>query len=103
MGIEYQIFNISKDDNKESNKDLKKWIVDLSGEKAEIRLHGGDGETRGQVLIACSDDTFMALSTKKISPEMAYMRGLIQVKGNVSAISKVKELLSFTSTVSKPI
>jgi len=49
-------------------------------------------------VILCTDKTFVGLATGKTSPEFAYMRGLLKVKGQVTAALKVKSLLSLAPT-----
>ena len=51
--------------------------------------------------IICSDATFIALANGKISPEFAYMRGTLKIKGKVNAALKVKSLLSLAASLKK--
>ena len=69
----------------------KRWIVDATGQSTgpAVRLHSGDGEGRAGVLIICSDETFLAMVSGKLSPEYAYMSGSIVVKGNATIALKV--------------
>ena len=52
----------------------------------------GSGE-KPNVTLICSDETLLSLSTGALSPEYAYMRGLLQVKGQMGVALKVKLLL----------
>lgn len=51
--------------------------------------------------IICSDSTFSALSQGKMSPEVAYMRGILKIKGQLNAALKVKTLLAHAATMMK--
>ena len=46
------------------------------------------------VTLICSDDTLLKLSTGDLSPEYAYMRGFLQIKGQMGVAQKVKKLLA---------
>ena len=52
-----------------------------------------DRATRSDVVIACSDEVFLQLLTKKLSPEYAHFSGVLTVKGNPLLVEKVKILL----------
>ena len=52
-----------------------------------------DKTTRSDVVIACSDEVFLQLLTKKLSPEYAHFSGVLTVKGNPLLVEKVKILL----------
>lgn len=79
---------------------MKKWVVDLTTATGPaIRLHAGASEVRGQLLIGCSDETFHAMASRSLSPEMAFFRRLVTIKGNATLVPKVKELLKFTAEI----
>ena len=77
----------------------KKWIMHLKpGEEPAVFLApGADSPAsltdRPNVTLICSDATLLSLSTGALSPEYAYMRGLLQIKGQMGVAMKVKALL----------
>lgn len=50
-------------------------------------------DTKPDVKIYCSDDTFLALVRGQTSPEMAFMRGILKIKGPVSIATRIRSLL----------
>ncbi len=82
------------------------WRLDLrTGEEASIRQVSGEensaAETRPNVLLICSDKTFLSLSNGSLSPEFAYMRGLLKIKGQMAVAMKVKALLAVAAEVAR--
>lgn len=82
------------------------WLVDMVSSPPSItKLPPLSSPTekreRQSALIICSDETFVQLSSGSLSPEFAYMRGLLSVKGNMPAALKIKSLLSMASTMKK--
>jgi len=45
------------------------------------------------VVITCNDSTFISLAGKTLTPEFAFMRGLMKIKGPLKEALKVKTLL----------
>jgi hypothetical protein len=51
------------------------------------------------VTISSSDETFRSLMTGQLSPESAYMRGLMRIKGPLGVALRVKALLKFAAKI----
>lgn len=49
------------------------------------------------VVISCTDETFCSLIDKRLTPEFAFMRGLLKIKGPMKIALKVKILLDLAS------
>lgn len=79
------IFDCKTDSN--SNSVVQK-ITHPPGTLKSPRVANSDA------VILCTDKTFVELASGDTSPEFAYMRGLLKVKGHVTAALKVKSLLS---------
>lgn len=79
----------------------KKWILHLKPGEAPAVFQQAEGASspaagltdRPNVTLICSDATLLSLSTGALSPEYAYMRGLLQIKGQMGVAMKVKALL----------
>jgi putative sterol carrier protein len=85
-----------------SGSTTKNWILHLkAGEEPAVfqlappvtppSLTGADVPN---VTLTCSDETLLSLSTGALSPEYAYMRGWLQIKGQMNVAQKVKKLLA---------
>lgn len=84
-------FNVTCDNHS------KKWVLQLlpGEEPAVLQLSAGESlPERPNVTLSCSDATLLSLSTGSLSPEYAYMRGLLQIKGQMGVALKVKTLLN---------
>jgi putative sterol carrier protein len=91
-----------------SESAFKEWFLDLSLSSASpsIRLlrtylaseksstvMKANPDTKPDVKLYCSDETFLALARGQTSPEMAFMRGLLKIKGPVSIATRIRSLL----------
>ena len=45
-------------------------------------------------VLKCDEATFLGLAEGNISPEFSYMKGSLQIKGNLSAAMKLKTILA---------
>ncbi len=52
---------------------------------------------KSDVLIRCSDSTFIDLIQSKLSPEYAYFKGLLELKGSPILVNKVRILIEYVS------
>lgn len=80
-----------------SSGSTKKWILQLlPGEApAVVQVSPEEKQADGpNVTLVLSDDTLMKLSTGALSPEYAYMRGWLEIKGQMGVALKVKTLLT---------
>ena len=80
-----------------SGASTKKWIMHLKPdeEPAVFQVEVNDTlDVKPNVTLICSDATLISLSNGSLSPEYAYMRGLLQVKGQMGVALKVKLLLN---------
>lgn len=50
--------------------------------------------------VLCADSTFAALAAGRVGPEFAYMRGLLRVRGDVSAALRVKGFMAMAAQLS---
>ncbi len=83
---------------RESNSEVEEeWVLNLlPGVKAENALsnpHALDPHIE-DVTIACTVDTFDRLLSGKLSPEFAFLRGLLNIKGNMTTALKLKFILT---------
>lgn len=84
-------FNVTNDNS------TKKWILQLvPGEKpAVVQVNPDEKQAeRPNVTLGLSDDNLVKLSTGALSPEYAYMRGWLDIKGQMGVALKVKTLLT---------
>lgn len=77
----------------------KQWILDMKLNSAtktfsERLRQKVEGDGRCDAMLLCSDDVFVSLIEEKLSPEMAYMRNLLRVRGNVATALKLKPVFS---------
>lgn len=88
---------------------VKQYFVDLTtspgtSKSIFIKVLSSDdlnnSKYKPHLKLYCSDNTFISLSTQKISPEIAYMRGLLKIKGNMGIAVRVRSLLNVVSYTS---
>lgn len=72
---------------------MQKWVVDFKKNARDVRLKN-DSDSKADVTIICSEDVLLSLVRNETSPEMAFMRGVLKVGGNVAVAMKLKTLLS---------
>lgn len=78
----------------------KSWILHLrAGEEPAVFLLDASQSPRSlpdapNVTLICSDETLTKLASGALSPEYAYMRGFLQIKGQMGVAQKVKKLLA---------
>ncbi len=96
-------FDITAED---SDAVVNNWVFNCSGKdvlgsssvvQVQTASAGELQKVKYDAKIICSDSTFAALAKGKISPEFAYMRGTLKIKGQVNAALKVKTLLSLAA------
>lgn len=78
----------------------KNWILHLrAGEEPAVFQLDASQSPRSlpdapNVTLICSDETLTKLASGALSPEYAYMRGWLQIKGQMGVAQKVKKLLA---------
>lgn len=83
-----------------SGSTTKHWVLHLkAGEEPAVFLLDATQTPKTlteapNVTLICSDETLLSLSTGDLSPEYAYMRGWLQIKGQMGVAQKVKKLLA---------
>jgi len=86
--------------SKETTSVTKKWLVNLTTvSSAFVREVDEKVDGRSDVLVKCTDEVFMFLVKGKLSPEYAYFRGDLQVKGSPQQVMKVKSLIEYSSKI----
>jgi 2-polyprenyl-6-methoxyphenol hydroxylase-like FAD-dependent oxidoreductase/putative sterol carrier protein len=66
------------------------WIVDFKEDSAGVRR----ADEPGQCTIAMRDDDFVAMLAGEFTPRMAFMRGRLKVKGDMSLAMKLGQILA---------
>lgn len=97
------MFQVSADDD---GTCTKHWLLDLkTPESASIRQvapsAAASADNRPNVTLVCSDKTLSALSRGSLSPEFAYVRGQLKIKGQMGVAMKVKALLELAAGLLK--
>lgn len=101
------VFDIIEEDGADV---VNSWVFNCSGKEVldktdmvqvQRQTDGAPVKIKYDAKIICSDSTFAALSKGKISPEFAYMRGTLKIKGQLNAALKVKTLLSHAANMMK--
>jgi putative sterol carrier protein len=83
-----------------SGDTTKNWILHLRAAEAPAVFQVDATQSpRGlsdapNVTLTCSDDTLSKMASGDLSPEYAYMRGWLQIKGQMGVAQKVKKLLA---------
>lgn len=80
-----------------SSTGIKKWILQLlpGAEPAVLQVNPDEKQAdRPNVTLILSDENLVKLSTGALSPEYAYMRGWLEIKGQMGVALKVKSLLT---------
>lgn len=77
------------------SKYTKKWLVNLKTASDAVVREVTTQDGRSDVLVKCTDQVFMSLIQGKVSPEYAYFRGELEIKGNPQQIMKVKSLIEY--------
>lgn len=78
----------------------KNWILHLKAAEEPAVFQADPTKPQGgltdapNVTLTCSDETLVKLSAGGLSPEYAYMRGLLQIDGQMNVAMKVKKLLA---------
>ncbi|XP_043712614.1 sterol carrier protein 2-like [Telopea speciosissima] len=80
IGLVYQI-NIAP---KKLGIDEESYVVDLK--KGDVTK--GTYEGKSDATFSFKDDDFVKVSTGKMNPQMAFMRGAMRIKGSLSAAQK---------------
>lgn len=80
VGLVYQ-FVIAP---KKLGKDEEMFVVDLKNGK----VYKGSLEGKPDATFSFVDDDFVAISSGKLNPQMAFIRGKMKVKGSMSAAQK---------------
>lgn len=98
------VFDIVGDEDERFSTILHRWVLRLQPAASPILVHiplpFADTTTTPppkvtyNVKITCSDSTFLSLVRGKTSPEFAFMRGLLKVKGQVATAMKLKTVWS---------
>ena len=89
-------FNISEG----RGSDSYVWMLNMAtGTDPSVhgKVHQPDGpknDEKYDVRISCSDATLESLSNGKLSPEFAYMKGQLEIRGNMSVALRVRHALS---------
>jgi putative sterol carrier protein len=80
----------------------KKWVLHMkAGEPPSVFLAGSVDEkldVKPDATLVCTDSTLLEMAKGELSPEYAYMRGKLQVKGNVTAALGLKQLFGELSS-----
>lgn len=66
------------------------WLLDLKNGSGSLTT---SSSTPADITITISDDDFVALSQGKLTPQMAYMRGKLKIKGKMGLAMKLGNVL----------
>ena len=87
---------------------IKSWLIDFTNHnEPKITINNNNNNNNNNnknnayVTITCVDQTFLSLSDGSLSPEYAYMRGLMKIKGSMGVAMKVKSLLELAAKLNK--
>ncbi|KXJ16087.1 non-specific lipid-transfer protein [Exaiptasia diaphana] len=72
------------------------WIVDAKNGAGSVKFGSSD---KGDVTITISDDDFIKLMTGNLSPQKAFFKGLLKLKGNMGLAMKLRQFQSKASTL----
>ena len=78
-------------DEKFLSKNYEAWVLDL---KTSPSLSIKSAESPTDALIKIDEQTFSQIISGKVSPEYAFMRGRIRVKGNAAVALRIKALIA---------
>lgn len=73
------------------------WMLNMNGDSPSVegRIYtSGASKEKFDVRIRCSDSTLDALSSGKLSPEFAYMKGQLELRGDMPVALRVRHALS---------
>ncbi|GMI11680.1 hypothetical protein TrRE_jg6238 [Triparma retinervis] len=80
-----------------------KFIVDCKGSTKILRISlkakpivvetGGDAEEKSDLVVTCSDDTFVKLFDGSLKPQQAFVKKLIKIKGKMSLAMKLQAVV----------
>lgn len=86
---------------------IHRWVVNAHGEKPSVtymRFPNRDAARSDDQMfhakLSCSDETLYKLSTGSLSPEFAFMKGSLRVKGDMGAALRAKYLLNAAAELS---
>lgn len=75
------------------------WTIDLKNGSGSVTK--GSPSTKADLTVMVSDSDFVALATKKLNPQQAFMRGKIKIKGNMGVAMKLGKVLEKAQPNSK--
>uniref|UniRef100_A0A7S1CYV6 SCP2 domain-containing protein n=1 Tax=Cyclophora tenuis TaxID=216820 RepID=A0A7S1CYV6_CYCTE len=58
----------------------------------------GEGSVKGDLTVTTTLETLSKLLTKKLTPQQAFMKGLLKIKGNMGLAMKLTILINATRT-----
>ena len=97
--VGFQINNADESYTRHWRLDLK--VRDAVSIREVAAEENSSSSSRPNVLLVCSDMTFLSLTNGSLSPEFAYMRGLLKIKGQMAVAMKVKALLSVAADIAR--
>ncbi|XP_077299502.1 SCP2 sterol-binding domain-containing protein 1-like isoform X2 [Arctopsyche grandis] len=79
------LYNITSD-----GKQVKQWTLDL---KTPAVYEGSPKSGKADTTLVISDDDMVDLSTGKLNPQVAFMKGKLKITGNIMLTQKLVPLL----------
>jgi len=74
------------------------WTIDL---KKEGKVVKGPAKDKPDVIISCSDENFIDISSGKLSGQKAFMTGKLKAKGNIMFATKLESVLGAAKSKAK--
>jgi len=75
-------------------KQIGTWTLDLKS--PELSLKKGKSEVKPDISITLANDDFLSLVAGRLNPQQAFMKGKLQVKGNMGLAMKFNTILTAT-------
>ena len=79
-----------------------KFVVDCAGTYKVLRIslkakpvsvETGDGEEKSDLVVSCSEDTFVKLFDGSLKPQQSFVKKLIKIKGKISLDMKLQAVV----------
>lgn len=67
------------------------WVLDLKNGNGQIRA--GDKDSKADVTLTVGDDDFVLICSGKLNAQQAFMKGKLQLKGNMGLAMKLEPIL----------